>query len=422
MPKQESNEKKPDTINSLQKKVYPKTTGREKLEQIYKVLLYLGFGVLLFGFGALATAVYYKLSRQNSSCEKDWIETLAESGEDEQGFEYIPQEPIRAPLNGVILTDEEYELLNQNIPHAVLISNNESARDEQYGLSNADVVYEAEVEGGITRFMALFWTNQEDFKIKPVRSVRKCFFDWALEYGKIPVTFTGFAKTNNDDTNSWGVYKKYAVRVTYFDWPFLKDDECLATHPAMHCKRVETNLLYDLFEKHGWTFESWSGTFDRTGWEFAEEVDLDEYDNIKEFTYDFSWAVDWSSRWVYSKSQGEYLKYEPDDFHRDMNNQLVITASTVVIQKTERIYTEDSEGRVAYKTIGSGDAYVLRDGKKIDAVWEKICDTCRTEFYLKLKNGRYGDKVIFKPGLIWIAVVPTDKEVRWGSYSSTKTN
>src|SRR5436305_2379329 len=48
---------------------------------------------------------------------------------------------------------------------------NSSAERPQSGLDRADVVYEELVEGGITRFMALFLTNSVD-RVGPVRSVR----------------------------------------------------------------------------------------------------------------------------------------------------------------------------------------------------------------------------------------------------------
>ena len=58
---------------------------------------------------------------------------------------------------------------------------NSSAERPQSGLDRADVVYEELVEGGITRFMALFLTNSVD-RIGPVRSVRTVDPDIAESY------------------------------------------------------------------------------------------------------------------------------------------------------------------------------------------------------------------------------------------------
>jgi hypothetical protein len=63
---------------------------------------------------------------------------------------------------------------------AVKIGNSNAERP-QAGLDRADVVYEELVEGGITRFMALFLTDSAD-RVGPVRSVRTVDPDIAESY------------------------------------------------------------------------------------------------------------------------------------------------------------------------------------------------------------------------------------------------
>ena len=66
-----------------------------------------------------------------------------------------------------------------------MIENHVDARP-QSGLSGADVVYEAVAEGGITRFLAMFYC-QDAGKVGPVRSARTYFIDFASEYGDFPL-------------------------------------------------------------------------------------------------------------------------------------------------------------------------------------------------------------------------------------------
>jgi hypothetical protein len=63
---------------------------------------------------------------------------------------------------------------------AVKIGNSNAERP-QSGLDRADIVYEELVEGGITRFMALFLTNSVE-RVGPVRSVRNVDPDIAESY------------------------------------------------------------------------------------------------------------------------------------------------------------------------------------------------------------------------------------------------
>jgi len=68
-------------------------------------------------------------------------------------------------------------------PFGVVIENFPDARP-QSGLSQANIVYEALAEGGITRFFALFQTQKAP-QIGPVRSARTYFNDWAEEWGVV---------------------------------------------------------------------------------------------------------------------------------------------------------------------------------------------------------------------------------------------
>ena len=55
----------------------------------------------------------------------------------------------------------------------------------QAGISRADVVYEAPVEGEITRLLAIFEDYADLEKIGPVRSCRDYFIDFAMEFDAI---------------------------------------------------------------------------------------------------------------------------------------------------------------------------------------------------------------------------------------------
>ncbi|MCK4554100.1 DUF3048 domain-containing protein, partial [Candidatus Parcubacteria bacterium] len=71
-------------------------------------------------------------------------------------------------------------------PIAVIIENHIDARPPS-GLAQANLVFEAEAEGGITRFLAIFAGGQNLEEIGPVRSVRPYFVDWAREFSAVLV-------------------------------------------------------------------------------------------------------------------------------------------------------------------------------------------------------------------------------------------
>ena len=87
-----------------------------------------------------------------------------------------PTPVVPNPLNGMLAPPPD-------VAHrvaAVMIDNFPDARP-QSGLRDADVVYEVEAEGGITRYLALFLRNATA-QIGPVRSARTYFVDLARPY------------------------------------------------------------------------------------------------------------------------------------------------------------------------------------------------------------------------------------------------
>jgi hypothetical protein len=97
-------------------------------------------------------------------------------------------------------TQVEADSWNTRRPLAVMIENHVDARP-QSGLSNADVVYETVVEGGITRFMPVFYCGAQakDVLVAPVRSARQFFIDMASEY-QMPL-YAHVGGANGDDTD-----------------------------------------------------------------------------------------------------------------------------------------------------------------------------------------------------------------------------
>jgi len=100
------------------------------------------------------------------------------------------------PLNGALYTKAEKNVWESRRPLAVMIENHQESRP-QSGLSDADVIYEAVAEGGITRFMALFYCNAAAYEpiVGPVRSARTYFLDWASEYNFPLYAHVGGANT-----------------------------------------------------------------------------------------------------------------------------------------------------------------------------------------------------------------------------------
>lgn len=94
--------------------------------------------------------------------------------------EYNSEGQVRSFLTGEFVDAS----IGERRPVAVMLSNIEAAQPMS-GVGSADVVFEAPVEGEITRFMALFEDYDDLEKIGSCRSCRDYFLYWALEFDAI---------------------------------------------------------------------------------------------------------------------------------------------------------------------------------------------------------------------------------------------
>jgi len=323
-------------------------------------------------------------------------------------------------LNGALHTKTEKALWEQRRPMAVMIENHEEARP-QSGLSKADIVYETIAEGGITRFMAVYYCDAAfaDTTLGPVRSARTYFLDWASEYSENPIyVHVGGANTpgkanalgqiddygwsGENDFNQFGLSVKECRR----DYDRLGGS--VATEHTMYCF---TKSLWNLADKRGWTAEnedgeSWKDTF--TSWKFTDKAP-DTDDAATTITFDF-WDdfTQYTVGWDYSADTKVYKRTNGGKSHIDNNTKKQIEATTIMIQFVKETGPIDDLKHMLYGTKGSGKAIVFTNGKAEKLTWSKKLRTSRTIF-----TNSKGKEYKFQPGKIWIEAVPAGNTISY---------
>lgn len=323
------------------------------------------------------------------------------------------------PLNGEMLTTKHKELWEKRRPLGVMIENHKEARP-QSGLSSADIVYETVAEGGITRFLAVFYCKDAKY-IGPVRSARIYFVSLLQEYGKYPLyAHVGGANTPGpanalgeiDDLN-WGNYNdmnQFAVPFPYY-W---RDYDRLPDVATEHTMYSSTSKLWDYAAKKrnltnvDENNKSWDETF--TKWKFKEDdsakgtitkVNLDFWTNLKS---------DFAVEWVYNKTNNSFKRVNGGVAHLDKNTGKQIEAKTIVVLFMDESPANDGYdgGHLLYKTVGTGDAIVFMDGKATEATWSKRTDVSR--MILTDVNGK---EINFNRGQIFFEILPIGNKVQY---------
>ncbi|HUS59983.1 MAG TPA: DUF3048 domain-containing protein [Nevskiaceae bacterium] len=326
------------------------------------------------------------------------------------------------PLNGGMFTKDERKIWEKRRPLTVMIENHAEARP-QSGLSRADVVYEAVAEGGITRFLAVFYcaASAEDIIIGPVRSARTYFLDFASEYGDYPLYAHVGGANLPGPANALGQIGDYGWLAKGNDlnqfslgFPtFWRDYERIGHSVATeHTMYSTTDRLWEVAHKRGLDVEDdegekWNENFDE--WKFEDEADLDERGETEKIDFDF-WSnySEYSVSWQYDRETNLYRRFNNGQIHKDLNNDEQIQAKTVVALLVKEKGPIDELKHLLYTTTGNGKAIVFQNGQAIKGTWQKQDREARTKFL----DSR-GKEIAFNRGPIWIEVIPAHQEVEY---------
>ena len=144
--------------------------------KLRKIMLF----IATFALAGVVTACGQKEDTEQNQEEIIGAESSSEQEQENQGEEIIEGSAVEAqegiPANQNLLTgvaDLTDEAIGKR-PVAVMV-NNVSYAMPQYGVSEADIIFEIPVEGDATRFMALYGDYTQVPEICPIRSCRYYF-------------------------------------------------------------------------------------------------------------------------------------------------------------------------------------------------------------------------------------------------------
>lgn len=322
-------------------------------------------------------------------CSKNNEDPVVENESEENNREeneIEQQEPTFAgiyPLTGI----ETNEDVDQRTV-GVMINNHPAARP-QSGLSQADIVFEILAEGGITRFLALYQSEQPEI-VGPVRSAREYYFELATGYDALYV-FHGAANFVYDMIRDRGVENLNGA-VHDNDGHLFKRE---SFRKAPHNSYLLYDAVYDVAESNGYDiistveplhFLEADATIDG---EVANQI-IVKYPGRNEAD-----VVEYS----YDQTSEKYTRFEGQNQTIELNSEEPIQVDNLFIVET---YHEviDNEGRRRVDLEDSGQAYLFQKGKIQQLEW-------------KNENGRIipvkdGEPIGFVPGKTWINVVPSN--------------
>lgn len=339
------------------------------------------------------------------------------------------------PMNGAMFTVPEREIWETRRPLAFMIENSAEARPLE-GLHKADVVYEMVAEGGISRFLSVFYCGvaAENVRMAPIRSARIFFVNIAAEYGDRPI-FGHVGGANRLCGHCDGGLKPAAQASPKIDaltelqnlgwrirggndfdttwdigFPVFSRDTSRpgAEHDLAHTMFAFTDDVYSEAETRGLGYKykgvAWDEDFRK--WKFKDGQPVSNPD-ATEISFQF-WRnrPDYNVTWNYDATNNVYMRENGGKPFVDWKSGTQISASNVVVQFIEEEGPVDTELHMYYEVIGKGEAVIFQNGTAIEGTWEKRTQDSRTIFY-----NEDGQEIEFVRGPIWIEGVPEGNDI-----------
>lgn len=319
------------------------------------------------------------------------VETVAGNESDRIGSD-------RSYLTGQVVGTE----IHNSRPFAVMLNNIINACP-QAGIDEAGIVYEAPVEGSLTRLMAIFEDISDMEKIGSVRSCRTYYPMYAMEYDAIYVHFGqavyAFDLLNSDEVDNIsglasqpqaGDINGYAGEGVFYR---------TSDRSAPHNCYTNTEGLEDACETLGY-----SRSYDddhESKFLFAEDGETITLGDGEATKVTPGYLV--NKPW-FEYRDGVYYRYQYDDAQIDQLTGDQLSYTNIILQVSEW-ENYDKNGYLNIDTMSGGDAYYITNGTYEKCTWKRADESEPTRYY-----DVDGEEIVLNQGKTWICIIQDSYE------------
>jgi hypothetical protein len=270
----------------------------------------------------------------------------------------------------------------------------------QIGLEDAEIVYIEQVEGGLTRLAAIYSTVVPE-RVGPVRSARISDIDILSQFGRVAFAYSGaqrkllpvISAANLEDLGA----QRQSPKIYTTDPNRVQPFAMVLRADLLMQKVKEEQRTVDIAKNVGFVFGDL-----QDGGAPTQKVEM----SWPAATYSAEWSEE-QSRWLLSHNGNLNVA----------ESGVVLGPTTLVIQLVKISPSEygDKFGGVTplSETVGTGKAYVLRDGQRFVTSWSRASSEAGTTFTFS-----DGATMNFKAGQVWVAL--TDREPEFTSRAAEK--
>lgn len=360
------------------------------MRKISFYIMALGLAVGMLGCGPKGSQGEQSIEQQGE----------AATVEEEQG----PKEEI-SYFTGLPVTKER-----KNTRPLAVMFNNIKEGCPQSGIGQAAIVYEAPVEGRITRLMGIFDDYDHLEKVGSIRSSRDYFVYFALEYDALYAHFGQATPYVGDLLNSDRV-DNLSGNVAGVDHPAINTFYRSTDRKAPHNVYLSSEGVKKDIEKFGYRTtlrEDYIPKF-----QFATEENPTAYGDAEDARILYpggktnNKANGFSkveARFEYNEQDGRYYRYQYGDAQIDELTGEQLAYDNVIFQYCHG-EVRDAKDYLAFGCHGDEQrmVQVFTDGKMIPGVWKRMSDNEPAAY-----TDYNGDPIVLNPGKTWICIIWQD--------------
>lgn len=262
------------------------------------------------------------------------------------------------------------ELNSNSRSYAVMINNHSQARAHHAGLQDAYLIYEIIVEGGLTRYMAVF-KDQDTAKIGSVRSSRHYFLDYALENDAI-YTHWGWSPQAQSDISKYNINN---INGLTWEGTYFYRDKSLNVS-SEHTGFTTMEMLKNAAKRLNYRTTSTEKPL--LNYE-VDEIDTTNMETIPANTVTIKYSSSITDKYVYDEENKVYKRYVNNKEHVDDVTKKQYTFKNIITyQVANSTIKGDDKGRQEIANIGKGTGYYISNGVAVKINWEKTSRDSKT--------------------------------------------
>ena len=269
---------------------------------------------------------------------------------------------LRHPLNGELL---EEPFVGRTV---AVVTPNDSAALPQHGLSNADVIYEIEAEGGVTRCLTLYTDLSFEEKIGPIRSSRTYFNNVAVSYNA-PIVHCGGSpggrKGRYDDSGTKIKKWQHIDEMANYGYFYRDSDRSSAGYAYEYTLFTKGEKLIACMREKKYKTKATDVDY---GFSFNEMPEIVGGADASAVTVAFRGYK--KTYMTLNSETGLYEGYQLGRNWVDGNTNEVLAFRNLIVLKAQQ-WHDNENYRTYYDLIGEGEGYYACDGKIIPIKWTR---------------------------------------------------